>query len=925
MANSNVSIHDAPVVAERPTIAVETFLFTDIEDSTPWARRLGDDRWTTVLADHHRIITTACAQWEGRLGREPEGDGYVFVFGRAADAVAAAAALQRAIRSNHFAEGYVPAVRVGLHSGTVTWSPEIGMTGLALNRTSRIMSAAHGDQIVLSDSVRLRVGRTVPAGTTVESVGAYRLRGFGDETVLLWELVVDERPGRRPLRAKPAVTPRPPVYSTPVVGREAQLDHLHDLVERGAHPLITLVGQGGVGKTRLVSELLARLGDRPSLFVDLSQLDEPSLLTHHLASTLGLATSPLSEPLDQVIDELETSPVLLVLDNFEQVASAADRIEELIARCGCQVVVTSRRPLSVAGEHVLVVHPLPLDAGIDGDRSPAAQLFGLAIEREPSAGATDGPMDDTLIDRICERVDGLPLAIELAAARLPLMGAAGLLAGLDDPLVVLSTSRTGRPMRHRSISDTIAWSFELLPHVAKEAFLSLAVLPGGCTVADAPSVCGLDAATALDSLETLVDAQLIIRVGGNDRPRCRLPRLIREFGLAELRRVGQLDERRSSVAGFLIELAALARSTSHSRGQASTLQRIDDELDNIRALLGWGVTTPSLAEPALQIAAELVSYWWARHPDEGLGWLRRLVDANPDSPSRFLARAQVRVAFLASWRGDVDTVIDYATRGIDSCRATERRSGTLSMGLHLRAMAWASFDDPLHWSLAREALSECEAIDRTLAGSEQAIHQTNVADVHLADDQRQRAEALYIESLETLDAQGDAWFRAAPMSRLGEIALRRGDLRTARRLIEESATLWRESGSQAGSARALAGLARVARAEGRIADSTALATEAWWVMTETRSMGEAPWVLASVAAGLLDSGDPRRAVQLLGASVRLGRTLGRPIERCVETELADVLETCAAALDTREFEHAWEHHADDPPSMVLRATEALLP
>lgn len=921
-----VEDRSAPPTAVHIDVAVYvgTFLFTDMEDSTRWIRQLGDERWLELLATHRNIIGEACANRGGTPEGVPQGDGLLYFFDDSLDAAWAAAEIQRTMRDHRWPGPSVPGVRIGLHAGVVGWSTDTGRTGLEMNRANRIMNAARGGQILLSDAARVHLRGGTPPATELIPVGSYRLKGFGDEPQRLYELVVDGAPGPYPLRATPATAPSYPRYGTPLIGRRSELVELRSLILTATDQLVTLVGPGGIGKTRLAVEILAGLRHDDGLFIDLSQLDEPSLLVQHLAGSLGLSTSPPSDPVDLVAAELaHRAGTVVVLDNFEQILSAAWLVGELVERCRCHFVVTSRTRLGLPGERVYRVEPLAVTSP-DASSSPAAQLFLTAMTSEVRGPERLGPHDSGTVERVCDRLDGLPLAIELAAARANLIGLDGLELALDRPLSVLGTSRTARPERQRSITDTIAWSFDLLPSPASRVFLCLAPLPGGCGLDLLPNLCGMDAAATLDAIELLVEAHLVVRDPAHHPIRFRLPRLIRDYGVEELERRHQLTEARMRAGELVATLAADARDGSHDRDPLVALDRIDDELDNVRALLGWGLDGGPVGDLALGVAAELVSYWWVRHPEEGFRWLRRLIEHNAGSTSRFMAPALIRAAFLASVRGEADVVIDYATQGITACADAGRPSGTLSMGLHLRALAWAAIDDRRHWRLARRSLRQCLEIDETLEGTERAIHRSNVADVYLADGRLDDAARLYEESLTIFRSQGTLWFLAAPTSRLGEIALRRGDLTLARRLLTESIGQRQEGGSRAGTARTVAGLGRVARAEGRLSESHRLTAEAWSVMEETSSTGEAPWVVAGLAAMAFDRGSADRAVQLMGGAARLAHAFGQPVVACIRSELADVYEGALATVGRRAFKRWWHHYDELAPTVVLADAERML-
>ena len=512
-----------------------------------------------------------------------EGDSFFVVFARAGAAVAAVVAGQRALATGRWPEGCEVRVRMGVHTGEAELR-EGDYTGLDVHRAARICAAAHGGQILVSSATRELVAGELGDAVALRDLGAYWLKDL-DRPEHLYQLVIDGLNADFPPLSSPPAAPSPrsrvglPVPATAFVGRARELSELLSLLRRDDTRLLTLTGAGGSGKTRLALRVAEAIGadyGDGSWFVGFGDVTDPELIALTICDTLGLTEPPDLAPVARLEQWLRERSVLLVLDNLEQLGAGTAVLGELLAACpGLALLVTSREPLHLAGEHQ---YDVPVLANTE-----AIELF---IARS-QAVAPRLRVDPALAAKICERLDCLPLAIELAAARTKALSPDQILARLDRRLPLLSGGPRDAPQRHRTLKATIDWSYELLSEEERRLFARLAVFAGGCTFAAAQAVCQAD----LDTLQALVDRSLV----RSDGERYWMLQILREYALERLGRAGESNELRRRhhewFAGLLdaeafdvhnLDPEYIARRTRSSAHQ--------QERENINSALAWALT-----------------------------------------------------------------------------------------------------------------------------------------------------------------------------------------------------------------------------------------------------------------------------------------------------------------------------------------------
>jgi predicted ATPase len=722
---------------ELPSGSV-TLLFTDIEGSTRLLNELGADAYEEALADHRRLLREAFAR-HGGVEVDTQGDAFFYAFPSAAEAIEAAREGQQALSVGAIS------VRMGLHTGR----PHVGREGYVgddVHLAARIATAGHGGQVLVSQATRALVDGELA------DLGEHRVKDFA-EPVWLFQLGEERFP---PLKTISNTNlPRP---ASSFVGREREVSEVVALLQDGAR-LVTLSGPGGSGKTRLAVESAAELvpSFRNGVFwIALAALRDPALVAETLAQTVGAK--------DGLAEHIGERELLLLLDNFEQVVEAAPELASLLESCpNLHVLVTSREVLRVRGEVEYPVAPL---------RQPeAVELFCARSRLDPS--------DD--IGELCRRLDNLPLAVELAAARTSVLSPAQILERLSQRLDLLKGGRDSES-RQRTLRATIEWSYELLTEDEKRLFARLAVFAGGCTLAAAESVCGAE----LDTLQSLVDKSLLRHTD----ERFWMLETIRELALEQLEESGDAEDLRGRYADHFLEFGELAKPELRASSSPVWLDRVQAEHNNIRAVLGDALEH-GRADVALRLGAAVFEFWYARgYWSEGRRWLEAALAGATDPHLR--AEALPGAGVLALWLGDVDrgrAVAEELFALAEETGSTRARaSGALIAGI--------ATDDPdeevqLHTEAARLA--------RELGDSALLAHcANNIGNVELVRGEYERALELFEESLAAGRELGNQDVIARASTNLGFTTLLLGDVHGARPLLREGVNAARELGQVEG-------------------------------------------------------------------------------------------------------------------------------
>jgi predicted ATPase/class 3 adenylate cyclase len=653
-------------MAELPTGTV-TFLFTDIEGSTRLLHELGD-AYADVLAEHRRVLRNAFAE-HGGAEVDTQGDAFFVAFARATDAVAAAADAQRALVSAPMR------VRMGIHTGEPLRTAE-GYAGMDVHRGARLAAAGHGGQVLLSQTARELVGDDLSTEYALLDLGEHVLKDL-TRPRRIFQLVAEgidrDFPPLSTLASRP--TNLPP-QATPLIGRERELAEVAAVLGRTDVRVLTLTGPGGAGKTRIALHAAAELLDdfrHGAFFVDLAPVRDPAHVVATIAQTLSVkegAGRSLPEAVGVFLRERE---LLLVLDNFEHVVEAApDVIELLLQAPSVKTLIASRAPMRVAAEHE---YPVPELA-----EPEAASLF---MERAQAIQPAFQDGDGAVISEICRRLDGLPLAIELAAARIKLLTPRALLERLDRRLPVLTGGRQDLPDRQRTLRDTIAWSYELLDESDRRAFRRLAVFAGSCALDAAEEVCDAE----LDVLGSLVEKSLVRQEEG----RLMMLETIREYAgelLDESSEAGALNERHASY--FLRD--AEEHETGPGARHEDTFAWWNENRENVWAAMAWARETGA-EELELRLLNAAATYMELRGiPDYGPR-LQSLLERLPEIPPAIRAQGLIQLGAFFWRRGNMDAGRELAREALDLARSSGSHGLEVHSLIHLAITAEGSRQD----------------------------------------------------------------------------------------------------------------------------------------------------------------------------------------------------------------------------------------
>jgi predicted ATPase/class 3 adenylate cyclase len=777
-----------------------TLLFTDIEGSTALAERLGD-RWPGLLAEHNRILRETFSA-HGGIELGAEGDALFVAFTGAGAAAAAAAAAQRALASHGWPEDAGIRVRMGLHTGEPTPTAD-GYVGLDMHRAARVAAAAHGAQVLLSQTTRDLLPESL-GGLTFRDLGEHRLKDLsGPQRLhqLRIEGLAADFPPPRTIEGRATNLPAQP---TPLVGRSRELESVRTLLLGEGTRMVTLTGPGGTGKTRLALQVAADLLDE---FPDgvygvlLAPIADPDVVPLELARVLGVeetSTLSIAEALKAAVANRRT---LILFDNFEHVGPASGLLGDLLGSCpGLKALVTSREPLRIAAERQYPVPPLGLPASSVKSALEAAEYEAvmLFVERARAVRPDFELTDETapIVAEICERLDGLPLAIELAAAWSKVLPPAALLRRLERRLELPATRGADVPARQSTIRQAIAWSYDLLADEERRLHARLSVFVGGFTLEAAERVvapAGEPAPDVLEGVGSLVDRSLLRETeDAAGEPRFTMLATIREYALEHLLDTGDNEDLLRRHALEFARFAEEADEGLRTGDQLLWFDRLEAEHDNLRAALDSSAASGD-DETALRLGGALGWFWYTHgHALEGCSRLTDLLARTEGVPDELRARPLYALGVLLDQRGEPQRAAELVGRSLLVFREQgERRrvaSALNSLGSIKRGLG--------DFESARSLLEESIALRRELgdeAGAAGAL--SNLGVIAFEQGDLDEAEARFEETIALDRAHGNEWGSGVAADNLAAVALERGDHR-ARELIRDTLAVAERVGDQ---------------------------------------------------------------------------------------------------------------------------------
>ena len=906
-----------------------TFLFTDIEGSTVLLGRGGQEVYAQILAEHHALIRSALAAHDGRE-LNTLGDGFFAAFPSPRQCGAAVLAMQQALETHAWPGGERVRVRMGVHTGEGAQTAAAGMLGLDVHRAARIAAVAHGGQIVLSEAAAVLVRDGLPDGAVLTDLGAHRLKDLGRPEELFQLSAPGLQASFPPLRSlgNPVLQNNLPVQPAKFVGRSRELAEVRGLIE--ASPLVTLTGAGGCGKTRLslqvAAELLDGIGDGVWL-AELAAMTDEEAVAPVIAAALGVPVQPGHPAMDTLLDALVPQDVLIVVDNCEHLIGACAKIADaILRRCPrVHLLATSREPLGIAGEIIYRVPSLSLPGSDDlgPGAAEASEAVALFVDRAAEQGVAI-PVDAhtaPLLVSICRRLDGMPLAIELAAARLRSLSLSELSDRLDQRFRLLTGGSRAALERQQTLRATVDWSYSLLSAAEQQLLRRLTMFSESFDLGAAEAVCGLgdiEPFEVTDLLGSLVDKSLVQAEQAGDGLRYRLLETIRQFAAERLLETGTDEAAAVAEAhcDHFLSVAETAETHINGPDQPKWLARLDADEANL-----WRAAEHAAADPAgtartLRFASALRRYWIARVVDGRAFALLAPVLERPDARADQAQYVAASVAAMAAARAiDLPLAREFGDRAVGLARELGD-DRLLIEALWLSAnFCYFAGDPEIGVTIGTEAVELARRLgDDALLGFSLMAYSLCADAVDPAG-----SEELYAEAVACTERSGDLITKYVLHNNAAVHALRVGDHSGARRHLEQAAVIMPVIREQ--SHHVQVNLGWVARLENDPADAVSRFRAGLWQSRRTGERMGLAYASLGLACAAADVGDWQRAAELHGVAQSFLDRMTEPWQDLEDGYRRDSMAKARAVLGGDEFDRAYSRGSglsfDDAFSLAM--------
>lgn len=917
------------LISALPTGTV-TFMLTDLEGST-WLWETYPEKMKAVLARHDELVEASVSQHAGIVIKpRGEGDGRFIVFDRATDALLAAAEIQHALASEQWIVPKDIRVRIALHTGEAELR-DGDYYGPTINRCARLRSIAHGGQTLLTQVTYGLVHDSVPADFNFLDLGEHKLKDIR-RAERIYQLVAPGLPADfPPLHTPNQLLQNLPVILTPFIGRNKEVAEVKNLL--ATRRLITISGSGGVGKTRLAvqaASVTTELFPDGGRFIDLAPIPKPTSVTQFVMTALGIYEDSCCDPAERLEYYFQDKTMLLILDNCEHVLSGVAKLVQLLLNTAPRLTIlaTSREPLGVVGETIWYISPLStpkIDEELTLETLMTYEAVALFVDR--AADVSDFVLtreNARAVAQVCARLDGIPLALELAAARTKVLSVTDLAQRLDNQFSLL-VSNQQVPRRQKTLRNLIDWSYDLLPENERILLRRLSIFAGGWTLQATEEICAgdsLDSTEVLDLLIHLVDRSLVIVETVAGGKRYRLLEIIRQYGRERLVENQETDLIAHKHATYFTRLAVQSAAELWGRQQGFWLKRLDAEHDNLRAALEWMASTTSASEMMLHLTGALWRFWRIRgHYQDGRMRLSHALALNPTGPKDLRAEALHGAGILAIQQGDYEpaTALMQESLALHSELQNKRGIGqaldalgaiSYYQGDYAQAIAYhtksltrrTEIDDKQGMAsslrqlgmIARDQGDLQQAKQRLLQSLEICREQTdqilmaktldNLGLVEHYLCHYDRARELFSEAVSIYQELDDRLGISNTLQNLGNAAKDQGEFKLAKAIYDDCLKLKQTLGDKRGIAQALASLAELAFYQGKYLTSAELAGRSLTLFQDLGVKRGIVFTLGLLAYTAQYNGEFERATELANECLRLATELNapRPIAYCKE-------------------------------------------